>query len=174
MRAGAHTKHLARGFICEDCHVKPVDALSQGHLDGEYATVTFGPFAKGGNAFPTWNRLDGTCATTYCHGGYSGTYNYSTWDYALDQPVPATAQYAGGNGKPVWNNGPMACDSCHGNPPSQNRAWHGSHNGGNDCSLCHPNAAGTPGNSYITDPSTHVDGKIDLAPRYESRCFRCH
>ncbi len=57
VRVGAHTAH-ARGAIaqpieCAVCHAIPADALSDGHLDGGTAEVTFGGIASTGA--PTWD-----------------------------------------------------------------------------------------------------------------------
>ena len=80
----------------------------------------------------------------------------------------------------------MTCGSCHAMPPN-NAGWHnGNHGaaGGNDCQLCHPDAIGTatyvPGSGVIvtglaiTDPTRHVNGRIDLSPRWDNICNDCH
>jgi predicted CxxxxCH...CXXCH cytochrome family protein len=169
-RIGAHTKHVTAGAIsgavaCVTCHVVPADAVSPGHLDGPSATVTWGGIAGASNAAPAWNRATGTCATTYCHGGYSGTYVYDFWG-------PAELAYAGSNGSPKWTDPPMTCTSCHGNPPA-NAAWHSSsHGGGNNCDLCHPhvNATGTA----ILNPALHINGIVEVKGAFKSSCFPCH
>jgi hypothetical protein len=83
--------------------------------------------------------------------------------------------YAGGAAAPTWS-GSAACGTCHGAPPPSGGAvWHsGSHPGGNDCSLCHPDASGTGTGATITDATLHVDGKVDLAPHWATTCFGCH
>ncbi|GEJ57067.1 CxxxxCH/CxxCH domain c-type cytochrome [Anaeromyxobacter diazotrophicus] len=180
VRVGAHTAHvgggnLAAAFDCAVCHVKPASLLSAGHVDQPTATVTFGGLATLGTT-PAWTRSGATCASTYCHGGYQGTYSYIQWDFSLDQGVTVTVPYAGKNATPTWTAGPMACDSCHGNPP-RTGYWHsGNHGGGNQCELCHTDAAGTAAGvgTAITDLAQHVNGIVDVSPRWGSSCFGCH
>jgi hypothetical protein len=175
-RIGAHTKHVTAGAItgaiaCAACHVVPTDALSTGHLDGSNATVTFGGLATAGNAKPAWNRATGTC-TSYCHGSYSGVFNYTTLD-GSGNPAPASFAYTGIGATPLWTGGPMTCTSCHGNPPAGGGNWHsGAHGGGNGCNLCHPDvdAAGTT----ITNLAMHLNGVVDVQATYKSSCFNCH
>ncbi|GEJ57084.1 CxxxxCH/CxxCH domain c-type cytochrome [Anaeromyxobacter diazotrophicus] len=181
IRVGAHTKHvgstLATPFDCAVCHVTPTDMFSPGHIDGPYATVTFGGVATKGFAPPAYSRPNGaTCASTYCHGGFKGTYTYTSWDWSLDQPVYVTVSYAGKNATPAWTDGPMTCGSCHGNPP-RTGYWHsGNHGGGNQCQVCHPDATGTTAGvgTGISNPALHVNGAVDVAPRWGSSCFGCH
>jgi len=173
VRVGAHTTHvrgssLSAAIDCTACHVTPVDALSAGHVDGATATVTFGGRAVQGGAAPTWSRGSATCASTYCHGSYQGTFSFFFYDSDY------TVAYSSQGGRPVWTGGAMACDSCHGNPPS-NFPWHGQHNGGNDCALCHPDVTGASGRgTAITNPALHVNGVVDVLPKWRSSCFNCH
>jgi predicted CxxxxCH...CXXCH cytochrome family protein len=179
VRVGAHTRHLAGSanapaVACASCHAVPADALAAGHVGGATATVTFGGQAVAGNATPRWDRATATCATTYCHGGYQGTFTYQTYDWGLQNFVLVTVPYAGNGTTPIWTGGPMTCSSCHGAPPA-NGAWHDPGHGGpgqNACSLCHPgvNAAGTA----FTDPSRHLNGTVDVTPVWTSTCFGCH
>jgi hypothetical protein len=171
IRVGAHSAHvngtaIAAPIACAECHVTPTDALSAGHVDGGTATVTFGPIASGGGATPLWTRGTATCATSYCHGTYQGTFDYFFYDTWY------TATYRSTGGAPQWTDGPMTCTSCHGNPPNLN-TWH-NHGaaGGANCDLCHPdaNAAGTA----ITNPALHVNGVVDLAPQWGPKCQWCH
>lgn len=170
LRVGAHAKHITAGpnasaFDCAVCHVKPTDALSPGHMNGTTADIVWGGTATLGNASPTWSRSTGKCGTTYCHGGYTGTYTFFFFDGWYDAP------YAGAKGTPAWTDGPMTCSSCHGAPPA-NGAWHLGHGGGTNCDLCHPDANST--GTAITNPALHVNGVIDLAPQFKSSCFNCH
>ena len=181
VRIGAHTTHvggsaMAGPFDCAVCHVKPDDALSPGHIDGPTASVTFSGLAKAGAAVPSWNRAAATCASTYCHGTYSGTYAYQVWDFGSDSVVTKYAPYEGSKTTPHWTDGPLTCASCHGNPPVATGVWHsGVHGGGNQCELCHPDASGTPATgTAITNPLLHVNGSIDVQPRWKTSCTNCH
>ena len=168
---------ISSAITCATCHVTPTDALSTGHLNGSTATVSWSGLATATAASPTWNRATGSCAATYCHGNYQGTYTYGTWDWGCDCPGPnVTVQYRGTGAAVNWAGGAMACTSCHANPPATGN-WHsGSHAtplpDGNDCSTCHPhvNAAGTA----ILNPSLHVNGTVEVTPAWRPACFNCH
>lgn len=171
LRVGAHAKHVVGGSLsgaiaCGVCHPVPADAFSAGHLGDAPAEVTFGGIATASGATPGWNRASGTCASTYCHGGYSGVFQYDFWG-------PGSVAYAGANATPSWTGASMTCASCHGDPPATG-TWHTAHGGGTQCELCHPDASGPPGSAVIANPALHVNGVIDLAPRWVATCFRCH
>jgi predicted CxxxxCH...CXXCH cytochrome family protein len=170
LRVGAHTAHvtasaLAAAFDCVECHSRPADALSAGHIDGSAVSVVWGPLARSGGANPTWSASARSCASTYCHGGYSGTYTYFFYDGYNSM------NYAGANATAQWGDGPVTCTSCHGSPPSTG-GWHVYHGGGMSCDLCHPDANAT--GTAVTNPALHVNGTIDVAPRWTSTCIKCH
>jgi predicted CxxxxCH...CXXCH cytochrome family protein len=172
LRAGAHTKHVTAGTLsaaipCATCHAVSADAFAAGHLGDGPAEVVLGGLAAASGATPGYARPAGTCTSTYCHGGYAGVHEF--WFFEDPRAVP----YAGANAAPAWTGGPMTCASCHGDPPATG-TWHGSHNAGNQCELCHPDASGLPGAASITTPALHVNGVVDLAPRWRSTCFNCH
>jgi predicted CxxxxCH...CXXCH cytochrome family protein len=190
IRIGAHTKHvratLATPFDCGVCHLKPTGVLSAGHIDDPtpVATVAFGGLAlqvPPGPA-PSWSRTGAGCASTYCHGNYAGTYQYYTYDYGSDSLILNTVSYSGGKATPGWLDAPMTCGSCHGNPPKGTGVWHsGAHgyrNTGfdyNACQLCHPDASGANGvGQSITNPALHVNGTVEVTPKFTSRCLGCH
>ncbi len=180
-RIGAHTKHVVAGtiapaFACSACHVNPANALSAGHLDGSRATVAWSGVAVAGGAKPTWNGTVLTCASTYCHGGYSGTYQ------GFDPFTGGTIlqPYAGKNGTPAWTGPAMTCTSCHEIAKGLLAGpWHsGSHGGSsaanrNSCNVCHPgvDALGTS----FTSTAKHLNGVIDrVDPTLNSACTSCH
>jgi predicted CxxxxCH...CXXCH cytochrome family protein len=187
IRVGAHTKHiattsLARPFACAVCHVVPADPLAAGHVDGSTATVTFAGLAAKGPRAPAYARkadnTNATCATTWCHGGYAGTYTYETYNWGSDSYDQVSVAFQGKPALPGWLDGAMKCDSCHGNPP-RNGTWHsGQHGYGpgfNACELCHPDAVGTTaGGTSISVPALHVNGVVDVSPDWGNRCFGCH
>ncbi len=81
---GAHRSHveatsgIAQRYDCSVCHQKPSVVFSPGHLDGS-TTVTGYTGTDPSLQFigdPGWNRTSATCSTSWCHGGYSGTYTY--------------------------------------------------------------------------------------------------
>jgi predicted CxxxxCH...CXXCH cytochrome family protein len=138
------------------------------HPSGTTDVVAFGGRATTGGAAPSYDATTGSCSATYCHGNYSGVFNYDSFD-GTDY-VPKTYAYTGKNATPTWSDGPMACDSCHGNPPAGGNTWHsGFHGGGNQCSLCHPDPSAGGANA-----ATHVNGTVDVTPRWTQSCFACH
>jgi predicted CxxxxCH...CXXCH cytochrome family protein len=182
-RVGAHTKHLAAtstaAVACAECHPVPTDALTAGHVDGGAMKMAFGTRARAGGAAPVFDAATGSCSATYCHGNYSGTYHYDVWDWGCDCPVPMEATYAGARAAPAWTDAPMTCASCHGNPPVQTGWWHSGSHGSTapqrECQLCHPDATTVAGaGNIITDPARHIDGVVDVAPKWGSPCFGCH
>jgi predicted CxxxxCH...CXXCH cytochrome family protein len=147
VRAGAHTSHvtastLAPAFDCGVCHVKPVDALASGHIDGDTASVAFAGLATTTGVAPSWDRAAATCASTYCHG----------------------ATLSGGtNTQPSWttvDGSQAACGTCHGIPPS---VLHPAVTGGpSACNPCHPATVDASG--AVIPPSAggkHLDGLVE-------------
>jgi predicted CxxxxCH...CXXCH cytochrome family protein len=170
LAVGAHQVHLTDGGLanamaCTSCHAVPT---SLAHPDGT-AQIQWGGLATQGGAAPVWDRTTGTCSNTYCHGNYSGTHHYDVYDFGSDTLTPMTYDYAGSNATPTWTAG-AACGSCHGSPPtnSESGSWHGFHGGGNQCQLCHPDATGLPGSATISNPALHVNGVVELAPRWQN------
>lgn len=192
-RVGAHQAHLQGGALsaplaCDACHAVP--ASLDGHPTGAVA-LPWGALAKGeltasvnaNGAFSAFSTTQptyagGTCSATYCHGTYSGVFTYPV--LASDPVEWTSVTYSGGGGAPSWG-GAAPCGSCHGIPPASN-GWHNASHaaaffgaGGHDCALCHPDATGTSAaDAVVTDPARHADGKIDLEPRFQSRCYYCH
>ncbi|HET8541208.1 MAG TPA: CxxxxCH/CxxCH domain-containing protein [Anaeromyxobacter sp.] len=157
-RIGAHQRHLAGGaysnaLACGSCHAVPTDAL--GHFTGENATIEFSTLAKQGVTTPGYAGSGGACAV-YCHG--SGT------------------QFANPPGKvsPAWTSTPMACDACHGQPPTSGPVIggtdaHAFHAGnGETCGSCH-SGYGTGVNKAL-----HVNGAKDAIGDAAWSCSTCH
>jgi predicted CxxxxCH...CXXCH cytochrome family protein len=96
---GAHAQHFSgggftRSIPCTECHRMPVEVLDRGHCDSEMpAEVRFGELAASDGMYPYWDRVEGSCATVYCHG----------------------ATLEGGRSRsPQWTTGgPMTCGGCH-------------------------------------------------------------
>jgi predicted CxxxxCH...CXXCH cytochrome family protein len=187
-RVGKHAIHLDGSALsapvaCTQCHTVPQDFT--GHPNGVTDLPFTGALATGaitatintdprfsGFSTTTPSYAGGTCSSTYCHGSYSGTFTYQI-PYT-DPPEYNAYAYAGKAAAPGWT-GTADCGSCHDVPPSGTNTWHsGFHGGGNDCSVCHPDATGTSAaNAAITDPSLHINGKIELND-LKSSCFGCH
>jgi predicted CxxxxCH...CXXCH cytochrome family protein len=131
---GAHLAHvspavgtLAGPAGCAECHVVPT---SMGHAMGE-VLMSFGPRASADGALPSWDSLNLTCASTYCHG--------------------STLNAGGTNHLPSWTGGPgeAACGTCHGAPPPA------PHPANASCGACHLGYTPTSVNL-----ATHVDGVV--------------
>jgi predicted CxxxxCH...CXXCH cytochrome family protein len=161
VRVGAHTRHVlgsttARPIDCAECHAKPTDAFTLGHIGlASTAEVTFGPLAAQGT-LPVWNRATGTCASTYCHGGtmLGGTVTTPNWTSGSSQ---------------------KACGACHGNPPVTGKHWHVADDFAT-CGDCH-GAAYNSGTKI--DLAVHANGVKNLGPvitRWDGKyCYNaCH
>jgi hypothetical protein len=185
-RTGAHGAHLAgRGtdgvalapaLACASCHAVPTDLAHAGGSGA--ATVTLAGRGNLPASLGTYAPATGTCAT-YCHGMYAGTYAWETYDWGSDSYVSRTFRFQGSGAGATWSGGAMTCASCHGNPPRNGGVWHsGSHGNAasyNDCQVCHPDATGVNGvGQVITNLALHLDGLVQVTPRWSTRCFGCH
>jgi hypothetical protein len=184
-RTGAHTAHLAgRGtnggawapaLACATCHAVPTDLAHAGGPGVAPVTLTGSGTRPAG--LGSYAPATGSCAT-YCHGSYAGTYTWESYDWGTDSMIVNSFAFQGSGATPGWSGGPMTCGSCHGNPP-RGGVWHsGSHGNAtanNECQLCHPDASSVNAvGQAITNPALHVDGLVQVAPRWSSRCFGCH
>jgi predicted CxxxxCH...CXXCH cytochrome family protein len=143
-QVGAHQKHLgngsewSNGFQCQTCHTLNG---SLAHLDGN-APVEFGalPLASAEGVTPTFTKSGQTCAV-YCHG---------------------SSLEGGAATQPVWTSS-LACNSCHGLPPSSGpEALPTAHRFhavdlGVGCSACH---AGY--DTASVNKATHVNGTREV------------
>ncbi|MDF1564543.1 MAG: CxxxxCH/CxxCH domain-containing protein [Deltaproteobacteria bacterium] len=147
---GAHREHLAssvwhRTMACDDCHLVPQAVGDPGHLDTPPpAELTWAGIAVAGGAAPVYDPVTGRCSDTYCHGATLPT---------GPGTVPA----------PTWttvDGSQDACGTCHGLPPGGVHPTLQSF----ECGPCHTFNGLNP-----ADPTTHVDGKIDVL-----YCDGCH
>lgn len=130
------TDHHA-AYDCTQCHVKPTNVLSPGHVfvgddtPGE-ADVHFGVLSSGG-------RYDGsTCSNVYCHGN---------------------GRTSGDAGKTET----FTCSGCHGHRTNPGRlsGEHEDHvEEGVKCGECHSETVSEW--DVILDPAKHVNGSVNL------------
>jgi predicted CxxxxCH...CXXCH cytochrome family protein len=143
---GVHASHvattLAAPIACVQCHPSRTASVitDTSHVDGNgIAEVAFGALAKTGNVTPVYARTSATaatCASTYCHGNFTG----------------------GPKATMSWTSTAQAtCTTCHGAPPTTGHHTSvSSHK--RSCGDCH-------GAGYTTTavvPATHVDGVKQL------------
>lgn len=167
---GAHAKHDAftTANNCKICHL----------VGGVMCFDPAGPAVAAGQPSPFFDSTAKSCSNISCHGVYSGTFSYYFW--TGEDVELRTFSYTGNGGTtPSWYTTGAACSACHGNPPrpaGTTPVWHsGSHGGGNDCQLCHPDATGSGGvGTAITDPSLHANGTVNVQANFTSSCFNCH
>jgi predicted CxxxxCH...CXXCH cytochrome family protein len=141
---GLHANHLGSTIMtapaCTQCHASRGDVITDAaHVDGDgVAEVQLGTLARTGGAPATYARTSATaatCASTYCHGRFTGGANATGTQPAMSWT--STTQ--------------VSCTSCHGAPPSSGR--HSKHSGEATCGDCHP--------GYTTSAvakATHLDG----------------
>jgi hypothetical protein len=185
-RTGAHGAHLtaigtsgatyAAAVACSVCHAVPADLAHAGGAGA--APVTLAGTGSLPGSLGSYAPATGTCAT-YCHGLYSGTYAWNEYDWGSDSVVTNTFPFQGSGATPAWSDGPMSCASCHGNPPGGGNVWHSGRHGylpsHRECQLCHPDATSVNGvGQAITNPALHVNGVVEVTPRWTSVCFGCH
>lgn len=121
-----HEKHVR--FGCETCHVKPATPQDEGHMNGSVELRIQGLPERGGDGSPVPGVMEnGRCNVPTCHG----------------------------EGRPQWaaRQTPLACDSCHGNPPPA------PHTSGMRCENCHGG-------------NTHANGTLDT--NFGEDCTHCH
>ena len=190
-----HTKHQNFMNDCKACHNITSSFIVSGTFFKDSSKGAFLPggpapvFTKSG----AWNNPKtpeaATCSNIACHNVPAGTYTYYIYDWGIDDVVPVTVNYGGmSSAKAQWvDNAASNCNSCHGNPPTTySYIWHsGLHGNGmigaNNCETCHPDAKSsttadgkTIVSNYITTPSQHGNGTVDVVAKYTSKCFGCH
>jgi len=138
-----HTEHGTvrnhAAFDCVQCHTKPTDVLSMGHIFDDTHGVAEVTFTAGLSPSGTWSN--GGCASLYCHG------NGRT----------SAGQIAHTDARP-------RCDGCHPGPASGNVRWltmsgeHRKHMAERmQCGECHGATVDLAATS-ITNPDNHVNG----------------
>jgi predicted CxxxxCH...CXXCH cytochrome family protein len=142
---GVHENHATStvaNVACAECHAARTESVvtDGAHIDGNgIAEIAFGTIARTGNVTPAYTRVSGTsatCASTYCHGRFTGGAN-------------------SGQGATVsWTSTTqVGCTSCHGRPPSTGDHQKSEHRS-RSCGDCH-------GSGYTTTAvvkATHIDG----------------
>jgi predicted CxxxxCH...CXXCH cytochrome family protein len=178
MNSGSHSKHVVSSdYDCSKCHNQTVSnsrtisntALHVNKLVDiafDAATNPIGAATYNGNSSPVAKTPGigfSNCSNTYCHS--DGT-------SVTTMAIPP-------NSSPVWSTTavPLACNACHGNPPSYPQMTpegvvnpkanaHGYHSlaitkfPSPGCQGCHYTTT-TNGNT-ITNPSNHVNGQYDV------------
>jgi predicted CxxxxCH...CXXCH cytochrome family protein len=151
-KVGAHQAHLgATTYVnplpCTSCHGVPLRQFpgSLTHVDGQPVTPAFSGLATQGVTGAAYAGNGGTCAV-YCHG--SGT--------AFVNPgAPASTKAS-----PAWTETSIACDGCHGTPPTTGE--HGFANHQFPCGYCHLDVAGSGATPSIVNKALHVNGQKDV------------
>jgi predicted CxxxxCH...CXXCH cytochrome family protein len=122
-------------YDCVQCHDKPTDALSAGHLWDD-ATPGVPELTFTGGISSQAAFAAGTCSNLWCHG--DGT---------------------GDNGEVTAASGPLTCDSCH-TTGSALGGHHEKHlSEGFACAECHPDVSES---QTITVGALHVQGTVDV------------
>jgi len=158
---GAHTAHLNGGQNsaeqrCGDCHRTYTTVADSGHfaLDS-VAEIVWSGFANR-NSGASWNRTTNTCASTYCHGNFTGGKTSNTPDWTAS--------------------GQIDCGSCHdvGANPSDLQGIHGLHIStfGLTCNDCHANVVDA--GKDVINRSLHVNGIVDTMTANPAICADCH
>ena len=135
---------LKSAYDCVQCHVKPTDILSTGHvfLGDDTPAVADLSFVAGLSSAATWDG-NGSCSNLYCHGNGQGN----------NGRVEATAD--------------VGCGDCHAVTNTDGGGWvgmggrHQPHlEAGLLCAECHGDVVNDAG--AIVDVARHVDGEIDV------------
>ncbi len=136
----AHTSHTTLGnhigWDCNQCHTKPMDVLSVGHIFDATPGVSEVLFGGGLSRAGVYAGA-GQCNNLYCHGNGRQNANY------------AVAR------------GPTNCETCH--PTAGLSPSHADHVDARPsipCTTCHANTVDALGE--IVDPVLHVNGVTDV------------
>ncbi len=152
----AHTVHvqdsaMKSGFDCVECHTKPDDIFSVGHVIVGDATPDHSEVTFAGGLSPEASWEAGTCSDLYCHGNGQ-------------EP----------NGEISEDAGEQSCGDCHPYIDSSMAEWEsmsGAHIDhlilpGPSCTMCHSNTMSdyecTDDASCITDVTLHLNKENDI------------
>ncbi len=147
---GAHPRHVQTNnhaaFDCTQCHVKPTDVLSSGHLFDSTAAQAEVNFTSSLSSRGTWSSGGMSCNNLYCHG------NGRT-----------------DNGSVNVSDAPLSCKSCHPDATSSSSdisSMSGTHrkhvvSEGVSCDACHADTIDAT--NTVIAPSLHVNGTPDIA-----------
>jgi len=98
-----HTEHVSvrnhRAYDCTQCHIKPVDVLSMGHVFDDSPGQTEVTFAQGLSVGGTYDG-QGTCANLYCHGNGRGP--NGTMQHQAARPTCTTCHAGIASGRAGW------------------------------------------------------------------------
>jgi predicted CxxxxCH...CXXCH cytochrome family protein len=150
----------ARGaykITCDDCHHGTTDDGLTIRTDG------IGNHVNSGNANVIFSLADWTDSDNagYATGTYTCTNVYC---HSLGDEFPPTVYNS-----VSWNDGPLGCDGCHGNPPT-------GHKGNpNECEDCHGHVTdGTP--MTFSDITLHINHNVEGGGEATggSDCDGCH
>jgi predicted CxxxxCH...CXXCH cytochrome family protein len=183
--AGAHAKHVssATGPVmnnaCYTCHVggMPYSAMCGNNRIQIGFSVSGSNVTYDGQALNAPISYEATsnavitaggtmrCSNLYCHGNATG----GTRNAAVSGPPPLSdPRPAPPSLSPAWTfHGPLACDTCHGYPPSYstNDVKANSHlvaEHRQPCNFCH--FATTTDGMTITNRANHANGLYDVQP----------
>lgn len=160
MQQGAHARHMMPSPTlqpeqCETCHLVPTTLLSPNHVLTASGALDLAPVEvrlslnaigpKLDAPTPSFDDTTQRCVNVYCHGG--------SFDDAAAQ-----------RSNPIWTaEGPMLCDSCHGQPPTAHP--------GDNCVHCH--LPSVSADNMTVDLTLHIDRIVQVGPP-ELGCGGCH
>jgi len=190
-----HTKHQAFMNDCKACHNLTNSFTASGTFFKDSSKGAFLPggpnpvFTPSGSWSTPKTNAAASCSNIACHSIPAGTYTYYIWDWASEESVLMEFYYGGmSSANALWQDNPATnCNSCHAIPPIAASPWHSGRHGGayttvaDYCETCHPDAksSATPDgrtiiSNYITAPSQHGNGTVEVVAKYKSFCFGCH
>jgi predicted CxxxxCH...CXXCH cytochrome family protein len=158
---GVHASHvattIATPLACTQCHPDRSGSnviTDAQHVDGNgVAEVALGALARTGGAAATYTRASATsatCASTYCHGRFSGGAN------------------SGAGATVNWTSTTqVTCTSCHGSAPGTGE--HSKHASRMGCYICHFTVVDST--RAVVNPALHVNGSknVSFGGTYDSR-----